>query len=77
MSSTEKVIITYKEGATDADKQAVEDSIRQQGGQVHDRLDLINGFTATLPKSFTSSLQGHEHIDSIEPDGVVTTQNSL
>ncbi|KAJ1961467.1 hypothetical protein GGI12_003234 [Dipsacomyces acuminosporus] len=74
MSDNQRVIITYKEGATDADKKKVEDSIVQQGGAIHDHIELINGFTATLPTSFTALLQGHEHIDSVELDGVVTTQ---
>ncbi|KAJ1945068.1 hypothetical protein FBU59_002421 [Linderina macrospora] len=74
MSDSQKVIIVFKEGATDADKEAIKNSITTQGGSLGDTLELINGISAVIPNSFSASLTGHSAIDSVENDGVVTTQ---
>ncbi|KAJ1938374.1 hypothetical protein EC988_007613 [Linderina pennispora] len=74
MSDSQKVIIVFKEGATDAEKDAIKSSITAQGGKLGDTLALINGISATIPNSFTSSLTGHAAIDSVENDGEVSIQ---
>ncbi|ORX63756.1 hypothetical protein DL89DRAFT_298106 [Linderina pennispora] len=46
----------------------------KEGGKLGDTLALINGISATIPNSFTSSLTGHAAIDSVENDGEVSIQ---
>jgi hypothetical protein len=70
-----KYIVVFKDAATDQQIQNYVNSITLEGGQVGHRYDsVLKGFSATIPDSLLSNLQGDSIIDYIEPDGVVTTQ---
>ncbi|KAJ1985812.1 hypothetical protein H4R33_003748 [Dimargaris cristalligena] len=55
-------------------KQSIAD-VEKQGGTIHHEFSsLMKGYSATLPTGFFAQLQGHEHVNFIEPDQTVTTQ---
>ncbi|KAF8627224.1 hypothetical protein AX15_004476 [Amanita polypyramis BW_CC] len=70
-----RFIVVFKDHVTPAQVDKLAEDVNTQGGQVTARHQLLNGFTATLPDSLYSSFQSlTSDIESIEPDGIVTTQ---
>ncbi|ODQ80631.1 hypothetical protein BABINDRAFT_160884 [Babjeviella inositovora NRRL Y-12698] len=67
-------IITLKEDASDADVQALKDQVTSAGGEITNEYSLIKGFSANLPEDHASTLETHEHVNSIEADGEVKIQ---
>lgn len=66
------VIVTEVAPATNA-AEALVDAV---GGRVGDPLDLIGGFTATIPSAMIDRLRQDPAIDDVTPDGSVTLASS-
>ncbi|KAF9452378.1 hypothetical protein P691DRAFT_756493 [Macrolepiota fuliginosa MF-IS2] len=73
-----KFIVSLQDGA-DYDK--VTKDIENNGGTItNDFRPLLNAFAADIPESYLTSLKslvGGDTIKNLEPDGVVTTQDTL
>ncbi|KIL59126.1 hypothetical protein M378DRAFT_169783 [Amanita muscaria Koide BX008] len=67
-------MVVFKDSATKDQIEEYVNNVHANGGKVTHRYDIINGFAAHLPDNFMSNLQGDDLIESIEPDGIVTTQ---
>ncbi|KAG8882783.1 hypothetical protein FRB99_004637 [Tulasnella sp. 403] len=77
MSDTGKYIVVFKEHVSKDQVQEYARQIDNNGGEVTQHYDILNGFAAKIPDAHLSnlqSLQGNDIIDYIEPDQVVTTQ---
>ncbi|KAI9137701.1 hypothetical protein BKA69DRAFT_1127954 [Paraphysoderma sedebokerense] len=68
-----KFIVTFKpETPKDVVDKAAAD-VEKQGGKVFHRYDtVLNGFAAHIPDNILTTLQSHDQLDYIEPDGPVS-----
>ncbi|KJA19937.1 hypothetical protein HYPSUDRAFT_845692 [Hypholoma sublateritium FD-334 SS-4] len=67
--------IVFKDGATSDQVSQFASDLGRNGGEVlHIYNGVVNGFSATIPTHFLTSLQASDLIEYIEPDGIVTTQ---
>ncbi|KAG0634046.1 hypothetical protein HOY80DRAFT_1061615 [Tuber brumale] len=67
-------IITVKPETSDEELLKIKNDIVDQGGKIVHEYSLIKGFSCELPKHHVSTLQTHARVESVEADGVVTTQ---
>ncbi|KZT72196.1 hypothetical protein DAEQUDRAFT_763305 [Daedalea quercina L-15889] len=68
-------IVVFKEHATQEQVDRYAQDVSANGGHIEQRFgSLLNGFSATIPESYLTQLQGENLIDYIEPDQIVTTQ---
>ncbi|KAJ7287537.1 hypothetical protein C8J57DRAFT_1284212 [Mycena rebaudengoi] len=77
--SAGRFIVMFKSTATPEQIAKFAETVSTDGGQVTHNYDIIKGFAANLNEktlqSFQSSLQAPDNIiETIEADGVVTTQ---
>jgi len=75
---SQKYVVTFKASATDAQITKAKDDLIASGGKITTEYSMpgFKGFAAVIPESHLSSLQSlqEDTIETIEPDGVVTTQ---
>ncbi|RKO96601.1 hypothetical protein CAUPRSCDRAFT_2149, partial [Caulochytrium protostelioides] len=65
-------IITLKDSVTDAQIEAAAKQITEQGGTITERYtSALKGFAVEMPDNGLHSLQAHEHVEDIEPEGEV------
>jgi len=69
-----KYIVVFKKDVPKSVVNKHADDVNAGGGTVGHRYDtVLNGFSASIPDDYLRTLSANEHVDSIEPDGVVTT----
>ncbi|CAH2450533.1 Protease B inhibitor 2 [Komagataella phaffii CBS 7435] len=74
MSEKKSFIITLKEDATDPAIEKVKSFIKSIGGEISHEFSLIKGFSAKLPTTHVSSVEGDEAVATIEEDSEVHIQ---
>ncbi|PWW75111.1 hypothetical protein C7212DRAFT_326297 [Tuber magnatum] len=67
-------LITARPDATDQEMQKIKDDLEAQGGKITQTYTIIKGFSCLLPEQHYSTFARHELVQTMERDGVVTTQ---
>ncbi|KAL6920797.1 hypothetical protein ACHAPO_004524 [Fusarium lateritium] len=67
-------IVTCKEDASDEQVESAKQHAKDQGGKIGHEYSLIKGFSVEFPKDSVQTLESHEHIKTVEEDGVMSTQ---
>ncbi|KAJ5865309.1 Proteinase inhibitor propeptide [Penicillium soppii] len=68
-------IITLKQDTSADEVEAVKNEVKKQGGTIDHEYSLIKGFSVTFPESAVHTLENHEHVETIEADSEVRTQD--
>ncbi|KAJ2975682.1 hypothetical protein NQ176_g5387 [Zarea fungicola] len=63
-------IVTLKDEATPEQVKATKDQVIKQGGKIIHEYDIIKGFSVSYPDDAITTLESHEHVKAVEPDGV-------
>ncbi|SPJ71387.1 related to proteinase inhibitor PBI2 [Fusarium torulosum] len=67
-------IITCKDDASDEQVQAAKQHAIDQGGKITHEYSLIKGFACQFDNDAVNTLESHEHVKAVEPDGEMKTQ---
>ncbi|PUU72359.1 hypothetical protein B9Z19DRAFT_1137872 [Tuber borchii] len=67
-------IITVKPSASDSELAQIKQDILNQGGKITSEYTILRGFACDLPEKHYSTYATHPSVQSVEADGVVTTQ---
>ncbi|CAG7566569.1 unnamed protein product [Fusarium equiseti] len=67
-------IVTCKDDASDEQVQAAKDHAKNQGGKITHEYSLIKGFAVQFDSDSVQTLESHEHVQAVEPDGEMKTQ---
>ncbi|BFZ53144.1 hypothetical protein PYCC9005_000167 [Savitreella phatthalungensis] len=67
-------IVTFKDSATQQEYDDSKKKIQDAGGSIKTEYTLIKGYAASFPDEHVSTLEAIAGVESVEPDGVVTTQ---
>ncbi|KAM0282720.1 hypothetical protein ACHAQH_002918 [Verticillium albo-atrum] len=67
-------IVTCKKDATDEQVKSAKEHAQSQGGKITHEYNLIKGFAVEFDEGSVQSLEAHEHVEQVEPDGEMKTQ---
>ncbi|KAL4726839.1 hypothetical protein ACLX1H_005729 [Fusarium chlamydosporum] len=66
--------VTCKEDATDDQVQSAKQHAIDQGGKITQEYSIIKGFAVKFDDDAVQTLESHEHVHAVEPDGEMRTQ---
>ncbi|KAI9228343.1 MAG: serine proteinase inhibitor IA-1 [Piptocephalis tieghemiana] len=70
-----KYIVVFKKDAPQEVIDKMMEDVSTEGGKIehHYKMTKMRGFSASIPDAFLTNLTGDQYIETIEPDGEVTT----